>query len=85
MLNSGNNDREQNWLLLSPRVKTAQSDLRATLGCHKMDLGHFRKWTRLLCQFPFASSFSAIYMYIKIINTLNVVGLHVDDTGTLWT
>jgi hypothetical protein len=30
MLNSGNNDREQNWLLLSPRVKRAQSDWRVT-------------------------------------------------------
>jgi hypothetical protein len=26
MLNSGNNDREQNWLLLSPRVKRVESD-----------------------------------------------------------
>jgi hypothetical protein len=35
MLNSGNNDREQNWLLLRPRVKRAESDWRATvtLGC----------------------------------------------------
>jgi hypothetical protein len=35
MLNGGNNDREQNWLLLIPRVKRAQSDWRATvtLGC----------------------------------------------------
>jgi hypothetical protein len=35
MLNSGNNDREQNWLLSSPRVKRAESDWRATvtLGC----------------------------------------------------
>jgi hypothetical protein len=35
MLNSGNNDREQNWLLLSPSVKRAKSDWRATvtLGC----------------------------------------------------
>jgi hypothetical protein len=35
MLNSGNNDREQNWLLLSSRVKRAESDWRAsvTLGC----------------------------------------------------
>jgi hypothetical protein len=42
MLNSGNNDREQNWLLLSPRVKRAQSDWRATvtLGCPRC---HFRK------------------------------------------
>jgi hypothetical protein len=30
MLNSGNNDREQNCLLLSPRVKRTQSDWRAT-------------------------------------------------------
>jgi hypothetical protein len=38
MLNSGNNDREQNWLLLSPRVKRAQSDWQATvtLGCPKI-------------------------------------------------
>jgi hypothetical protein len=37
MLNNGNNDREQNWLLLNPRVKGAQSDWRATvtqLGVH---------------------------------------------------
>jgi hypothetical protein len=35
MLNNGNNDREHNLLLLSPRVKRAQSDWRATvtLGC----------------------------------------------------
>jgi hypothetical protein len=34
MLNTGNNDREQNWLLLSPRVKRTQSDWRAgDLGC----------------------------------------------------
>jgi hypothetical protein len=35
MLNSGNNNREQNWLLLSPRVKRAESDWRETetLGC----------------------------------------------------
>jgi hypothetical protein len=32
MLNSGNNDREQNWLLFSPRVKRAQSDWRARLN-----------------------------------------------------
>jgi hypothetical protein len=42
MLNSGNNDREQNWLLLKkiiPRVKRAQSDWRATvtLGCLQDD------------------------------------------------
>jgi hypothetical protein len=41
MLNSGNNDREQNWLLLSPRVKRAQSDWQAavTLGCQRWILG----------------------------------------------
>jgi hypothetical protein len=30
MLNSGNNDQEQNWPLLSPRVKRAESDWWAT-------------------------------------------------------
>jgi hypothetical protein len=40
MLNSGNNDREQNWLLLSPRAKRAQSDWRATvtLGCPRCSI-----------------------------------------------
>jgi hypothetical protein len=39
MLNSGNNDREQNWLLLSPRVKRARSDWWATvtLGCPRWE------------------------------------------------
>jgi hypothetical protein len=31
MLNSGNNDREQNWLLLSPRVREASPTV--TFGC----------------------------------------------------
>jgi hypothetical protein len=39
MLNSGNNDREQNWLLLITRVKRAQSAVRlaatVTLGCSR--------------------------------------------------
>jgi hypothetical protein len=44
--NSENNDREQNWLLLSPRVKKAESNWRATvtLGCprwYSLDLYWF--------------------------------------------
>jgi hypothetical protein len=31
MPNNRNNDREQNWLLLSPRVTRAESDWRATV------------------------------------------------------
>jgi hypothetical protein len=31
MLNSGNNEREQNWILLSPRVREASPTV--TLGC----------------------------------------------------
>jgi hypothetical protein len=40
MLNSGNNDWEQNWLLLSPRVKRAESDWQETviLGCPRWNL-----------------------------------------------
>jgi hypothetical protein len=47
MLNCKNNDREQNWLLLSPRVKRAESDWRATVtqdgklklqACYKVGL-----------------------------------------------
>jgi hypothetical protein len=38
MLNSGNNDQEQNWQLLIPGVKRAQSDspVTVTLGCPRV-------------------------------------------------
>jgi hypothetical protein len=50
MLNSGNNDREQNWLLLSPRVKRAESKWRATvaLGCPRWDMLDLINWEVLL-------------------------------------
>jgi hypothetical protein len=46
MINSGNNDREQNCLLLSPRVKRAQSDWQATviLGCPRWGLGSWAEY-----------------------------------------
>jgi hypothetical protein len=45
MLNSGNNDREQNWLLLSSRVREASPTV--TLGCPTPRWGSiaFRNWS----------------------------------------
>jgi hypothetical protein len=42
MLNNGNNDREQNWLLLSPRMKRAQSDWWATVPLGVQDANRTR-------------------------------------------
>jgi hypothetical protein len=68
MLNSGNNDREQNWLLLSPMVKRAKSDWRATvtLGCPRCFLQDLSKIKHCLYRRPADFSYEKPMWYREL-------------------